>query len=125
MAEHRGWAPEDADNEGLDARKAETDRLNVESNRAQQAASQPKPDAPADDAPADGRRDDDGSGRLVRPALTVSLAGCLDLESIHDRHLSEGAVALALGGSPAQLPRTYAPSSSTATSSPAARAAAA
>ncbi|WP_432521925.1 alpha/beta hydrolase [Kineococcus sp. SYSU DK006] len=47
----------------------------------------------------------------VRPALTVSLAGCLDLESIHDRHLSEGAVALALGGSPAQLPQVYAASS--------------
>jgi hypothetical protein len=26
MAEHRGWAPDDADNEGLDARKAETSR---------------------------------------------------------------------------------------------------
>ncbi|NAZ76714.1 alpha/beta hydrolase fold domain-containing protein, partial [Kineococcus sp. T13] len=48
---------------------------------------------------------------LVRPALTVSLAGCLDLEAIHERHLSEGAVALALGGSPAQLPHVYAASS--------------
>jgi hypothetical protein len=56
MAEHRGWAPDDADNEGLDARKAETDRLNAESNAAQQAASRPKPedvgDAAAEDLPS-------------------------------------------------------------------------
>ncbi|WP_432504552.1 alpha/beta hydrolase family protein [Kineococcus arenarius] len=52
-----------------------------------------------------------GACKPVRPALTVSLAGCLDLESIHDRHLSEGAVALALGGSPAELPQVYAASS--------------
>ena len=50
MAEHRGWAPDDGDNEGLDARKAETDRLNAESNAAQQAASRPKPAAEADTA---------------------------------------------------------------------------
>ena len=53
MAEHRGWAPDDGDNEGLDARKAETDRLNAESNAAQQAASRPEPEAGADDPAED------------------------------------------------------------------------
>jgi hypothetical protein len=48
MAEHRGWSTDDADNEGLDARKAETDRLNAKSNAEQQAASRPKPDADAE-----------------------------------------------------------------------------
>ena len=55
MAENRGWAPDDADNEGLDSRKAETDRLNAESNAAQQAASRPQPaaeDPTGEDAPA-------------------------------------------------------------------------
>ncbi|MEZ0493131.1 alpha/beta hydrolase [Kineococcus sp. TBRC 1896] len=46
-----------------------------------------------------------------KPALTVSLAGCLDLHSIHARALSEHAVAGALGGTPAQLPDVYAASS--------------
>ena len=52
MAENRGWAPDDADNAGLDARKAETDRLNAKSN-ADQAGAQPKAadDAPEKDAP--------------------------------------------------------------------------
>ncbi|MBB2899532.1 acetyl esterase/lipase [Kineococcus radiotolerans] len=47
----------------------------------------------------------------VRPALTVSLAGCLDLHSIHARALSEGAVAAALGGTPQERPEVYAASS--------------
>lgn len=51
-----------------------------------------------------------GSGR-IRPALTVSLAGCLDLASIHARGLSEHAVAAALGGAPGELPEVYAASS--------------
>ena len=52
MAEHRGWAPDDGDNEGLDARKAETDRLNADYNAAQQAASRPKGETPAADDPS-------------------------------------------------------------------------
>jgi acetyl esterase/lipase len=46
-----------------------------------------------------------------KPALTVSLAGCLDLHSIHARALSEHAVAGALGGTPEELPDVYAASS--------------
>lgn len=46
-----------------------------------------------------------------RPALTVSLAGCLDLHSIHARGLSEHAVAAALGGPPEDLTAEYAASS--------------
>ncbi|WP_432563463.1 alpha/beta hydrolase family protein [Kineococcus sp. SYSU DK003] len=47
----------------------------------------------------------------LRPALTVSLAGCLDLHSVHARGLSEHAVAAALGGTPEELPEVYAASS--------------
>ncbi|WP_380175914.1 alpha/beta hydrolase [Kineococcus sp. DHX-1] len=47
----------------------------------------------------------------AKPALTVSLAGCLDLRSIHARALSEHAVAGALGGTPEELPAVYAASS--------------
>nr|WP_246314286.1 alpha/beta hydrolase [Kineococcus aurantiacus] len=47
----------------------------------------------------------------VRPALTVSLAGVLDLRSAHARGLSEHAVAAALGGTPQDLPDVYAAAS--------------
>ena len=57
MDKNRGWASEDAANDGLDERKSETDRLNEKSNAEQQAASHPdeapgeavptKPDTPA------------------------------------------------------------------------------
>lgn len=53
MDEHRGWAPEDADNEGLVSRKAETDRLNAESNAGQQRASHPEAESPEDHRPAE------------------------------------------------------------------------
>lgn len=54
---------------------------------------------------------DRAAGAGVRPALTVSLAGCLDLHSIHARGLSEHAVAAALGGTPRERPEAYAASS--------------
>ncbi|WP_432498243.1 alpha/beta hydrolase family protein [Kineococcus gypseus] len=47
----------------------------------------------------------------VRPALTVSLAGVLDLVTAHHRRLGEGAVAAALGGSPEEVPAVYAAAS--------------
>lgn len=50
-------------------------------------------------------------GPTLRPALTVSLAGCLDLHALHARGVSEHAVAAALGGTPQQLPAVYAASS--------------
>ena len=52
MANNRGWSPDDDENEGADARKAETDRLNAESNAQQQAASEPSAAAPAGETPA-------------------------------------------------------------------------
>jgi acetyl esterase/lipase len=42
-----------------------------------------------------------------RPAVLVSLAGVLDLAEAHRRHLGDGAVAAALGGSPADRPDVY------------------
>ncbi|WP_380156405.1 alpha/beta hydrolase [Kineococcus sp. R86509] len=54
---------------------------------------------------------DRATGSGIRPAFTVSLAGCLDLTSIHARGLSEHAVAAALGGTPEELPEVYAASS--------------
>ncbi|WP_205705092.1 alpha/beta hydrolase family protein, partial [Kineococcus indalonis] len=47
----------------------------------------------------------------VRPALTVSLAGVLDLLTADRRRLGAGAVRAALGGAPEELPRVYAASS--------------
>lgn len=46
----------------------------------------------------------------VPPRLTVSLAGCLDLGTVHSRDLSAGAAALALGGPPEDLPDRWAAS---------------
>lgn len=43
--------------------------------------------------------------------LAVSLAGVVDLVAAHDRFLGEGAVGLALGGGPADLPERYAAAS--------------
>lgn len=43
----------------------------------------------------------------VRPALTVSLAGVLDLDVADRRWLGEGAVSAALGGRRAELPDVY------------------
>lgn len=43
----------------------------------------------------------------IRPALTISLAGVLDLDVADRRGLGAGAVALALGGPAAELPETY------------------
>lgn len=40
--------------------------------------------------------------------LAVSLAGVVDLVAAHDRFLGEGAVGIALGGSPTELPQLYA-----------------
>ncbi|NIZ92714.1 alpha/beta hydrolase [Kineococcus rubinsiae] len=48
---------------------------------------------------------------MVRPALTVSLAGVLDLVTGDRRWLSEGAVAGALGGRADEVPAEYAASS--------------
>jgi hypothetical protein len=42
MDKNRGWAPDDAANDGLEERKSETDRLNEKSNAEQQAASHPE-----------------------------------------------------------------------------------
>ena len=47
----------------------------------------------------------------VRPALTVSLAGVLDLLEGHRRWLGDGAVSQALGGSPDDVPGVYRASS--------------
>ncbi|WP_432486741.1 alpha/beta hydrolase [Kineococcus sp. SYSU DK018] len=47
----------------------------------------------------------------VRPALTVSLAGCLDLVTTDRRWIGEGAAALALGGRAGDRPEVYAASS--------------
>ncbi|GAA2725514.1 alpha/beta hydrolase [Cellulomonas aerilata] len=47
----------------------------------------------------------------VRPALTVSLAGVLDLVEGHRRRLGDGAVQLALGGTPDDVPDVYRASS--------------
>lgn len=44
-------------------------------------------------------------------SLVVSLAGVLDLDVTHSRHLGEGAVQLALGGTPRRRPDVYASSS--------------
>jgi acetyl esterase/lipase len=52
-----------------------------------------------------------GSQSPVRPAVVVSLGGVLDLVEADRRNLGDGAVAAALGGSPAELPETYAASS--------------
>lgn len=51
------------------------------------------------------------TGVVVRPAFTVSLAGCLDLVSIDQRWLSEGAASHALGGRAEEIPAVYAASS--------------
>ncbi|MCS5722885.1 alpha/beta hydrolase [Herbiconiux sp. CPCC 203407] len=40
--------------------------------------------------------------------LTVSLAGVVDLVAAHERFLGEGAVGIALGGSPSEIPELYA-----------------
>ncbi|WP_432512420.1 alpha/beta hydrolase [Kineococcus sp. SYSU DK001] len=53
----------------------------------------------------------DRASSELRPTLTVSLAGCLDLHSIHARGLSEHAVAAALGGPPHLIPEVYAAAS--------------
>ena len=50
-------------------------------------------------------------GLAVRPALTVSLAGVLDLVTADRRWLGEGAVSKALGGRAAGQPQRYADSS--------------
>ena len=47
----------------------------------------------------------------VRPALTVCLAGVLDLVTADRRRLGAGAVSAALGGTARELPRVYAASS--------------
>lgn len=47
----------------------------------------------------------------VRPALTVSLAGVLDLLEGHRRWLGDGAVSQALGGTPDDVPDVYRASS--------------
>jgi acetyl esterase/lipase len=47
----------------------------------------------------------------VRPAVVVTLAGILDLTEAQHRDLGDGAVAAALGGSPAELPAVYAAAS--------------
>jgi len=50
-------------------------------------------------------------GLRVRPALTVSLAGVLDLVEGHHRWLGDGAVQLGLGGTPDSVPDVYRASS--------------
>ncbi|MCS5734434.1 alpha/beta hydrolase family protein [Herbiconiux daphne] len=52
-----------------------------------------------------------GASAAVPVALSVSLAGVVDLVAAHDRYMGEGAVAIALGGSPADLPERYAAAS--------------
>lgn len=52
--------------------------------------------------------------RPASVALAVSLAGVLDLHTGHALHLSGGAVAAALGGTPEEIPDVYAVSSPTA-----------
>ncbi|WP_369068323.1 alpha/beta hydrolase family protein [Kineococcus terrestris] len=52
-----------------------------------------------------------GEGAVVRPALVVSLAGCLDLVTVDRRWLSEGAASRALGGRAEEVPDVYAASS--------------
>ncbi|NAZ80520.1 alpha/beta hydrolase fold domain-containing protein [Kineococcus sp. R8] len=52
-----------------------------------------------------------GTDAAVRPALTVSLAGVLDLAAADRRWLSEGAVARALGGRADEVPDVYATAS--------------
>ena len=49
MDKNRGWTSDDAANDGLNAHKAEIDRLNGKSNAEQQAAS--SPDKAPDEAP--------------------------------------------------------------------------
>ena len=49
----------------------------------------------------------DSGSNTVRPALTVSLAGVLDLRTADERWLSEGAVSSAIGGRYAELAATY------------------
>jgi acetyl esterase/lipase len=44
---------------------------------------------------------------IPTPALAVSLAGVVDLERAQQRHLGEGAVAMALGGTREQVPDRY------------------
>lgn len=44
---------------------------------------------------------------IPSPALSVSLAGVVDLERARQRRLGEGAVEMALGGTPAELPERY------------------
>jgi len=60
---------------------------------------------------ADGADAGADTDAVVRPALTVSLAGVLDLVTGDRRWLSEGAVAGALGGRAADVPDVYAASS--------------
>jgi len=50
-------------------------------------------------------------GARVRPVLTVSLAGVLDLVEGHRRGLGDGAVRQALGGTPDEVPAVYRASS--------------
>ncbi|WP_440709920.1 alpha/beta hydrolase [Herbiconiux sp. YIM B11900] len=52
-------------------------------------------------------------GRDAEPGvrLAVSLAGVVDLVAAHDRFLGEGAVGIALGGTPSELPEIYAAAS--------------
>lgn len=51
------------------------------------------------------------TGRLVRPAVVVSLAGVVDLVEAARRDLGDGAVPHALGGTPDNMPQRYAASS--------------
>lgn len=50
----------------------------------------------------------------VSPAAAVSLAGVVDLAEAHARQMGEGAVGMALGGTPAELPDRYRAASPTA-----------
>ncbi|MDF2442658.1 MAG: hypothetical protein JWR01_861, partial [Subtercola sp.] len=52
-----------------------------------------------------------GGAALPRIALAVSLAGVVDLPGAFGRNSSDGAVAMALGGSPAEHPERYAAAS--------------
>lgn len=51
---------------------------------------------------------DAGRGADATVRLAVSLAGVVDLVAAHDRFLGEGAVGIALGGSPSEVPEVYA-----------------
>ena len=52
MDKNRGWAPQDAANEGLDSQKAAIDRLNRKSNAEQAAAADPAAAPQADETRA-------------------------------------------------------------------------